>query len=157
MPWDVACRNRRRRRCGISSGQWSQVRDVRLCPAPFFAKLSGMKRWQFRQAFVLILGLLVALGMSLSAVQASSMAAKMATSGEEMASGASDCSCTGDMGGAKIMVCDAACVAPVTAAAPPTSALPINRSVDRPLMRAPVLSSWAASPNPHPPKFIAHS
>lgn len=106
---------------------------------------------------MLVLGLLVALGMNLSAVQASNMAAKMAISGEEMASGASGCSsCHGDMGGTKTMVCDAVCVAPVAATVPQTSALPIGRSVDRPSMRAPVLSGWAASPNPHPPKFIAH-
>lgn len=103
-----------------------------------------------------MLGLLVTLGIGLSAVQASNMAAKMAISGEEMASGDSDCgSCSGDMGGAKTMACEAVCIAPVTATVPDTSALRIDRPVDRPLMSAPALSSWAASPNPHPPKSIA--
>jgi hypothetical protein len=95
--------------------------------------------------------------MSLSAVQASNMAAKMAVSGEEMASGASKCgSCNDDMSGAMTMACDAICVAPVTATVPQTAALLIERPLDRPLTNAEVLSDWAVSPNPHPPKLIAH-
>jgi hypothetical protein len=114
-----------------------------------------MRRWQLRQAFVLVLGLFVALGMSLSTVQATNMAAKMAISGKEMASSASDCSsCAGDMGEAKTMACDAVCVAPVIATAPQTYALRIDRPVDRPLTHAPAIHSWAAAPNPHPPQFF---
>jgi hypothetical protein len=118
-----------------------------------------MRRWQFRQAYVLMLGLLVALGMSLSAVQASNMAADMAMSGHQMsASGSGSCNgCNDGAGGAKIMVCDATCVAPATATVPQSPALLIERPVDRPLSPGPALSGWTASPNPHPPKLIAHS
>ena len=108
---------------------------------------------------MLMLGLLVALGMSLSVVQASDMAVGMAMPGHQMAaSGTADCNACKDVpGGAKLMQCDATCVAPATATVPQYPALLIERPVDRPVSASPVLSGWTASPNPHPPKFIAHS
>lgn len=143
----------------VDSGQRSQVCDARLCPVRFLAKLSMMRRWQFRQACVLVLGLLVALGMSLSVVQASNMAADMAMSGHQMsATGTGNCNgCNDGPGGAKLMVCDATCVAPAAATVPQSPAPLIERPLDRPLSQGPALSGWTTSPNPHPPKFIAHS
>lgn len=118
-----------------------------------------MRHWTFRQVYVLVLGLLVALGMSLSAVQASNMAAGMAMPGHQMAAaGAGHCDgCNDNAGGTKMMVCDATCVAPAMATVPQSLALLIERPVDRPFSQGSTLSGWTASPNPHPPKFIAHS
>ena len=116
-----------------------------------------MKRAPFRQVYVLMLGLLVALGMTLSVVQASNMAAGMGMSGPQMsASGMGDCSSCKDIpGGAKVMVCDATCAAPVNATFPQLTALLIEHPLDRPVFQATILSGWTTSPNPHPPKHIA--
>lgn len=118
-----------------------------------------MTPWSFRQVYVLMFGLFVALGMSLSAVQASNMAAGMTMSGPQMAANdTADCNACKDVpGGAKLMQCDATCVAPAIATVPQSPALLIERAADSPVSQGPTLSSWTASPNPHPPKFIAHS
>jgi hypothetical protein len=116
-----------------------------------------MRRTPFRQVYVLMLGLFVALGMSLSVVQASGMAAGMSMSGPQMsATGMGDCSsCKGGPMGAKVMICDASCVAAVNATLPQFAALLIQRAVDRPQSHSPMLSGWTGSPNPHPPQHIA--
>jgi len=115
-----------------------------------------MRRTPFRQVYVLMLGLFVALGMSLSAVQAS-MASGMSMSGQQMsAAGMGDCSsCQDGPMGAKVMICDASCVTAVSATLPQFAALLIQRPVDRPPSHSPMLFSWTASPNPHPPQNIA--
>jgi hypothetical protein len=94
--------------------------------------------------------------MSFSVVQASNMAAGMTMAGQQMSgSGMSDCgSCKDGPGGAKIMVCDAACAAPANATLPQFAALLIQRAVDQPLSQSPIPSGWTASPNPHPPKHM---
>jgi hypothetical protein len=104
-----------------------------------------------------MLGLLMALGMSLSVVQASNMAAGMTVAGQQMSgSGMGDCGlCKDGPSGAKITVCDAACTAPVNATVPQFVALLIKLPVGHPLSQSPVLSGWTASPNPHPPKHVA--
>lgn len=116
-----------------------------------------MKRGSFRQLFVLMLGLLVAMGMSLSVVQASNMAAGMTMSGETMSvSGMDHCSsCKDDPDGAKMMTCGATCVPPMNATVPQFDALLVELPVDRPVSQSPMLSGWTASPNPHPPKLTA--
>ena len=132
---------------------------MRLVPDGFCRQTAMMRRWQFRQAYMLMLGLLVALGMGLSAVRASNMATGMAMSGHQMAAnGTGNCSgCNEIPGGTKMMVCDATCVAPATATMPQSPYLLIERPVDRPVSQGLTLSGWTASPNPHPPKFVAHS
>jgi hypothetical protein len=115
-----------------------------------------MRRAPFRQVYVLMLGLLVALGMSLSAVHASNMAVDMTMSGHEMSAGdMGDCSsCKHGPSGTQMMACDAACVMAMNAMVPPFVILLIELPVDRPVSQAPALSGWTASPNPHPPKRI---
>ncbi|HET6159944.1 MAG TPA: hypothetical protein VFE34_16485 [Dongiaceae bacterium] len=117
-----------------------------------------MKRAPFRQVYVLMLGLLVALGMTLSVAQASNMAAAMTMSNQQMsASGMGDCSSCKDIpGSAKVMVCgDATCAAPVNATIPQLAGPLIEHPLDRPSLQAPILSGWTTSPNPHPPKQLA--
>ena len=106
---------------------------------------------------MLMLGLLLALGISLSVVQAGAMAAGMATSAHQMsANGMSDCdSCKDSPGGAKSMVCDAACTVVVIVTVPQLAVLVIRLSAEHPLFQSPMLSGWTVSPNPHPPKHVA--
>jgi hypothetical protein len=137
-------------------GQPSQVCDACLSPVHFAARLGDMRRWTFRQVCLLMLGLFVALGLNLSAVQAGNMAASMTMSDHQMsAKGMTDCSgCKDVPGDAKMAQCDATCVAPTAATLPQIPALLFERPVDRPLSQNTVVSDWTASPNPHPPQFI---
>ncbi|HEY3145067.1 MAG TPA: hypothetical protein VGJ75_01895 [Dongiaceae bacterium] len=123
----------------------------------FAAKLIAMATWTFRRVYMLMLGLLLALGMSLSVVQAGAMAAGMAMSAQQMsANGMGDCSsCKDSPGGAKSMVCDAACTAAVIATMPQLAVLMIRLPAEHPLFQSSMLSGWTASPNPHPPKRVA--
>lgn len=101
------------------------------------------------------LGLLVALGMGLSAVQAGNMAMKMATSEHMVSSGTDYCGQCGDQpGGAKTMVCEATCVAPAAATLPQSLAVTFDRAVDYPTWQPAGLSGLTASPDPSPPKLI---
>jgi hypothetical protein len=118
-----------------------------LFPVVFTATLAGMRRWNLPRACLLVLGLIVVLGMSLSAVQASRMAGNMSMAG---------CDGYRDMpGDAKTNNCNAACVTPVAAIVPQVPIL----LIERPLEHCDALSAigipWSASPNPHPPKFVA--
>jgi hypothetical protein len=111
----------------------------------------------FRRVYRLMLGLLVVLGMSLSGVQASTMAAGMAMSAQQMAaSGMGDCSaCKDSPSGAKTMVCDATCAAVVIAMVPQFAALVIRSHAERLPLQSPMPTGWTASPNPHPPQHVA--
>ena len=111
-----------------------------------------MKRGSFRQILTLMLGLLVAMGMSLSAVQANNMT----MSGEKMsASEMGHCSsCKDNPDGAKMMTCGATCVAPLNATVPESDVLLVDIPVDRPVVQPHVPAGWTTSPNLHPPKFI---
>jgi hypothetical protein len=117
-------------------------------------RLSAMRRTPLRNVCVQMLGLLLALGMSLSVVQASDMAVNMAMSGDHMSvSGMGDCtSCKDGPGGARMMACDVACVMAMNATMPQFVVLLIQRAVDRPVSQPSAPSGWTASPNPHPPK-----
>ena len=119
-------------------------------------RLSVMRRMPFRQICVLMLGFLVALGTSLSVVQASDMAVNMTMSGHHMSvSGMGDCtSCKHGPDGARMMACDVACVMAMNATMPQFVVLLIQRAVDSPVSQPLAPSGWTASPNPHPPKQI---
>lgn len=116
-----------------------------------------MTSWTLRRVSTLLLGLFVALGMSLSAVQAGSMAVGMPMADHQMsAGGTTDCNACKDIpGSAKMTQCDPTCVAPATATLPQSLTLLFERPLDRPLSQGSILSGWTASPNPHPPKAIA--
>jgi hypothetical protein len=117
-----------------------------------------MARWRLRQVFVLALGLLVALGMSLSAVQAGHMAARMAIASDMGASdmaGAGHAGCAGcdDSGGTKDMACAPACIAPASAATLPQSwSVTIRQASDLPSRPCPHLLGRAPAPDPTPPR-----
>lgn len=104
---------------------------------------------------MLLLGLLVALGMGMSAVQASNMAMKMAMPDHMAMSGTDTCGQCGDEpGGAKKMVCEATCVAPAAATLPQFLAVTLDPASDYPVSRSARLSGLTASPDPSPPKSI---
>jgi hypothetical protein len=104
---------------------------------------------------MLALGLLAALGMGLSAVQASDMAIKMATSEQMVSSGTHSCGQCGDQpGGVKTMACEANCVAPAAAMLPQSLAVTFDHAADYPSWRSAGLSGLTVSPDPSPPKFI---
>lgn len=123
----------------------------------FAAKLKMMTTWTFRRVCRLMLGLLLSLGMSLSVLQPSGMAAGMAMSMQHMAgSGMGDCgSCKDNPGSAKSMVCDAACAAAVVVSVPYWAVAVVRLPADHLLFQSPMLSGWTASPIPHPPKHVA--
>lgn len=109
----------------------------------------------FRQGFAFALGLLVAWGMSLSAVQASQMTVKMATAAAMSTHGNGDCSggCGGDGdNGAEAMICTAACVAPVVAVLSPTQSVTFGHVADVQFGPHPLLTDWASAPDPYPPR-----
>lgn len=109
----------------------------------------------FRQGFAFVLGLLVALGMSLSAVQASEMTVKMAAATDMSTHGNSDCSSgCGDDGsdGGKAMICTAVCVAPVVAVLSPTLSVTFGNAAILQFGPDPLLPDWASSPDPYPPR-----
>jgi predicted metal-binding membrane protein len=112
-----------------------------------------MARWRLRQVFALTLGLLVALGMSLSAVQAGDMAAKMAMASGMTGSGHGDCGGCDDGGSAKDMPCAPACMTPVSAAMLPQAwSVTVRQTSD--LSTRPYLHRLgrAPAPDPTPPR-----
>jgi len=114
-----------------------------------------MKGRPLRQAFVLALGLLIALGISLSAVQASDMAVKMAAASDMSAGGSGHCSggC-GDPGGdsGKATACTTICVAPVVAVLSPSLSMTFEHTADVQFGPDPAMHDRAFSPDPYPPR-----
>lgn len=106
------------------------------------------------QVFALVLGFLVAFGMSVSAVHASNMAVKMVAAADVGASGKGDCDGCNDGGGdgANALACPAACMAPVVAVLPPASSVSPCPEAKLPLRPHPLLLGWASSPDPYPPR-----
>jgi|SRR5690349_19339238 hypothetical protein len=110
-----------------------------------------MSPW--RRVFVLLLGVFLALGMSLPAVQAMDMPAKMTMAGGMGMSG--HCKDCGDKGGtAKEMSgCSLGCATPVLAVIPQTS--PTQVVLLSPVLpqQAPLLLGRGFSPDPDPPRL----
>jgi hypothetical protein len=112
-----------------------------------------MARWRLRQIFALALGLLVALGTSLSAAQAGDMAARMAMASDMAGSGHAGCGGCDDGGSAKDMPCAPACIAPASAATLPQGwSVTIRQTPD--LSTRPYLHRLgrAPAPDPTPPR-----
>lgn len=100
-----------------------------------------------------MLGLVLALGMSASAVQATDMTVKMALASDMGAQDHDPCAgCTGDGSGMKVTGCDIVCVAPAVAALPQTVSFMHVDARELPLPAQPLLVGWALPPDPHPPR-----
>src|SRR5258708_30860683 len=114
--------------------------------------LTNMDRSRLRQIFAVMLGLFVALGMSASVVQATTMSVKMATAAGMSAAGDGMCDdCNGDGSGMKATGCGAAlCTASAIATLPQTVSLAGTDTHERSMSTPPLLVGWTSSPRPHP-------
>lgn len=124
-------------------------------PRPWHAS-DVMSRWSRHPIFVLLLGALLALGLSLSAIQASDMAAKMATVSDmgDMAA-QTGCESCGDDSTASGTACLSVCAAPVIAiGSPPVPALsaPTSGHVSH---RYFFSLGRTVAPDPRPPRSSA--
>lgn len=114
-----------------------------------------MKIWSLRQFVALFLGAFLALGMSLSAVQASEMAVQMAMTSDADASDQGSCDNCGGSGGD---TADAVTCAPMLNCSGMAAALPMERGFVAPLSTKalPTASRVAhgsiAPPEPYPPR-----
>jgi hypothetical protein len=99
------------------------------------------------------LAVFVTLGIGLSAVQASDMAAKMTMASEMGASVHGGCDgCGGDADKMKSMACASICATPVVAVLPQTPPLML---IETPLSfprHYPLLDGRASRPDPYPPR-----
>ena len=104
-----------------------------------------------RRILVLLLGVFLALGMNLSAIQAGEMPVKMTmTSGMGASGHCNDC---GDNGAVKKMtICSFGCVAPVLAVIPQTAPMRVVQARTPLLRQASLLFGRVSSPDPYPPR-----
>lgn len=118
-----------------------------------------MANWSARQVLALLLAVFVTLGISLSVVQASSMAPAMAaTSITKMsmadASGHDGCKDCADLSpdGVKAVACGSSCVAPTFALLPLASASSFAQTSPMVAKRHLSLIGLASAPEPYPPR-----
>lgn len=115
-----------------------------------------MKRWPSRRVFALLLGAFLALGMSLSVVQASDMTVKMISSVSDMGAAGQGGGCDGcgggDEGKAKIGACLSVCMTSAFAVLPSASPVKVVQTSDLPLRRHAVSWGSSAPPDPYPPR-----
>lgn len=113
-----------------------------------------MKSWSVRKFVVLLLAVFVTTGLTFSAAQASTMAARMTTISAMGASDHHDCpDCIGRADKMKQMACLAACLAPASIAAPDASGSDLHPTTSMlPLPRTALLFGSTLSPDPYPPR-----
>ena len=117
--------------------------------------IKDMKSRLFRRGFAFALGLLIALGMSLSAVQATGMAVKMALAAKMDAKQNGDCSDGCGAPGhnsAKGTACTSVCVTPIVAVLSPALSVTVAHAADVGFGPDPRLHDWVSSPDPYPPR-----
>lgn len=117
---------------------------------------AAMNRWSARKLVAVVLAVLVTLGMGLSAVQATDMAAKMTMPSEMAGSTHDGCQgCpegSGDDGMAG-MTCGSVCTAPALAVLPEQGAsMPALQKPARFMVRALLRDGRFAPPDPYPPR-----
>ena len=111
-----------------------------------------MKHWTIRRIAICLLGMLLSLGMGLSAVQAGGMTVKMAVAGDMGASGGDGCTGCGDDDAGKAATCLSVCSSPVFTMPAGSGIVSRMEPVASPLCDARPLRSIAFSPDPHPPR-----
>lgn len=114
-----------------------------------------MKRSWLRRLLTPVLGLVFAVSMSASVVQAADMAINMTTASTIGVAGAGEFSdCGGNTSGMKSSGCSSAiCVAQVVAVLPQVLVSLRIDGVDVPTFTQPSLVGWAPVPDPYPPRF----
>lgn len=114
-----------------------------------------MKHWPSRRILALVLGVFLALGMNLSAVQASEMAVQMAMTSDDGSSGQGECDGCGGSGDDSA---DAVSCAPMLNCSGMAAVLPMERGLMAPQSTeafspvASVAHSLIAPPDPYPPR-----
>lgn len=111
-----------------------------------------MGRRPSRRLLALLLGVLVALGMSFSAVQASGMAVKMTIASDMSGSGQGGCSGCTDDGGAQAGMCHPACTVAAVAVLPSGPVVATAQVLRLPPSSNLVSSGRVSSPDPSPPR-----
>jgi len=114
-----------------------------------------MKRWSSRRLSALLLAVFLALGMTLSAVQASDMAAKMAMASNMGATGQGGCDACGggDDGNTKADTCIPMCTASVPALLPSGFVATAPDVADPHVPGYRFVRGRTPSPDPYPPRF----
>jgi hypothetical protein len=116
-----------------------------------------MKHWLPRQIVALVLGVFLALGMSLSAIQASDMAVQMAMMSDAGASGQSGCDACGGNGDDRA---DAVTCSPMLNCFSMAAVLPVQRGLAATDNAELFVSTFGvardltAPPDPYPPKSL---
>lgn len=114
-----------------------------------------MKHWPSRQFIALFLGVALALGMNLSAVQASEMAVQMAMMGDAGASSQGDCDGCGGSGGdsADAVTCSPVLNCSSMAAVMPTAGgLAVTQTIKQVTPVSGVARDLTPPPDPYPPR-----
>jgi hypothetical protein len=114
-----------------------------------------MKHRSARQLVTLLLAVFVAVGMGLSAAQASGMAARMATMSDMAMPDHGDCQDCPDQpgdGGIKAMACGNVCAAPVIAPLPTAAVIPDGEKPASVVAPDLSLDGRSLSPDPDPPR-----
>lgn len=139
----------------------SHIELICLVIAPFYGKCaSAMTRWSRRHVLTILLGVFVALGMNLSAVQASDMAIKMTNMSSSIAM-ADHGNCDGCGGGNDIDAkgttsCVSICVTPVVGLLPAKGSARVFVLTAFQSPESPALFSRASPPEPYPPRPQQH-
>jgi hypothetical protein len=116
-----------------------------------------MKHWSSRQFIALFLGVFLALGMSLSAVQASDMAVQMAMAGDVDMSGQGDCDGCGGSGDDSV---DAVTCSPMlscsgmAALLSAAGGLVATQTIKQVAPVSSVARDLTAPPDPYPPRSL---
>lgn len=113
-----------------------------------------MDRPRSRTVLLMLLGALLALGATLSAVQAGDMAVSMVLASDMGSSDGNGCASCGDDGGAAAASCPVPCPAPTLALLPPAGIPRAIEAVFPALPTGPPLHGAAAAPDPHPPRAL---
>jgi hypothetical protein len=114
-----------------------------------------MKHWSSRRIVALVLGVFLALEMSLSAVQASEMAVQMAMASDAGASGQGDCDgCGSDDDAANAVACSSVLNCSSVALLPVECGLAVIKPAKLFIPISGVARDLTAPPDPYPPKSL---
>ncbi|TQN59264.1 hypothetical protein FLX27_23120 [Agrobacterium tumefaciens] len=114
-----------------------------------------MKRWSARKLVAVFLAVSIAVGMSLSVAEATTMPVKMAMASDmtgSMHDGCPDCPKGSGDDGMKGMVCSVVCTTAILAMLPEGVSVPVVEQLASFLTLGLLLHGTLAPPDPHPPR-----
>ncbi len=125
-----------------TEGKWQNLLAFRMAQ---YHMIKSMKRRSSQQIVALLLGVFLALGMGLSAVQANDMAMCSDMDGCNDCGNRSDCDRNGG-------ACLSVCTTPTPAVLNPAVNVPTAEASNFPLPDSQSTYGTASSPDPHPPR-----